>query len=167
MPGLVPRTRGRLCRPEEKPSGSSTQTAGDGTITNAYDRMSRLIGVDYSDSTPDVSRSYDLVGRLTSLSDGSGSVAYTYDTADRLTDISRTGGDAGINGTLHYDYDNAGNITGRTYPDTTSFSESFDDDGRLTSITSASVTTGFGYDAAGNLTTVTLPTGNGYVEHRS
>jgi RHS repeat-associated protein len=150
----------------ETPAGSSTPTAGDGTITDGYDRMSRLTGVDYSDSTPDVSRSYDLAGRPQTMGDGSGTVTYTYDNANRLTDIARSGGGSGLNGTFHYDYDNAGNITGRTYPDTTSASAGFDDDGRLTSVTSNTVTTSFGYDAAGNLTTTTLPSGNGYVESR-
>jgi RHS repeat-associated protein len=150
----------------ETPAGSSTQTVGDGTISYGYDRMSRLTGVDYSDSTPDVSRSYDLAGRPQTMGDGSGTVTYTYDNANRLTDIARSGGGSGLNGTFHYDYDDAGNITGRTYPDTTSASAGFDDDGHLTSVTSNTVTTSFGYDAAGNLTTTTLPSGNGYVESR-
>jgi RHS repeat-associated protein len=151
----------------ETPAGSSTQTAGDGTITYSYDRMGRETRVDYSDSTPDVVRTFDLAGRPATMNDGVGSVTYTFDNADRLTDIARTGGVAGVNGTFHYDYDNAGNITGRTYPDNTSGTQVFDDDGRLQSVTSGGVTTNFGYDAAGNLTTTTLPTGNGYVETRT
>jgi RHS repeat-associated protein len=152
---------------KETPVGSSTQTLGDGTISQSYDRMSRLTGVDYSDTTPDVTRTYDLAGRLQTIGDGSGTATYTYDNADRLTDITRSGGSAGINGTFHYDYDNAGNITGRTYPDTTTTTQVFDDDGRLAGVTSSTLTTSFGYDAAGNLTTTTLPSGNGYVATRS
>jgi RHS repeat-associated protein len=151
----------------ETPAGSSTQTAGDGTLTYTYDRMSRLATVDFSDSTPDVTRTYDLAGRLQTMVDGSGTVTYSYDNADRLTDIARTGGSSGINGTFHYEYDNSGNITGRTYPDSTATTEGFDDDGRITSVTSGSLTTTFGYDAAGNITTVTLPSGNGHVAARS
>ena len=148
---------------DETPAGSSTQTAGDGTISYGYDRMSRLTSVDYSDTTPDVSRTYDSAGRLQTMVDGSGTVTYSYDNADRLTDLTRSGAGAGLNGTFHYDYDNAGNIVGRTYPDSTATSQAFDDDGRLTSVSSASLTTSFGYDAAGNLTTTTLPSGNGYL----
>jgi RHS repeat-associated protein len=151
---------------EEKPSGSSTGTVGDGTITYGYDHMSRLTSVDYSDSTPDVSRTYDLAGRPATMDDGAGSVEYTFDDADHLTDAERTGGGAGLNGTFHYDYDEAGNITGRTYPDTSAMSAIFDDDGRLESVTSGSATTSFGYDEAGNVTTVTLPSGNGHVATR-
>lgn len=152
---------------KETPLGSSSPTTGDGTIIYGYDRMSRLTSVDYSDTTPDVSRTYDLAGRLQTMVDGAGTVTYTYDDADRVTDISRTGGGAGINGTFHYDYDNAGNIAGRTYPDASSATQAFDDDGRLASVTSGVVTTTFTYDAAGNLTTVTLPSGNGYIASRA
>jgi RHS repeat-associated protein len=151
----------------EKPSGSSTQTAGDGTLTYSYDRMGRLTGTDYSDSTPDVTHTYDAAGRETTMSDGLGLATYTYDNADRPTDIVRTGAGSGLNGTFHYDYDNAGNITGRTYPDSTAYTQAFDDDGRLTSITTGGATTSFGYDAADDLTTSTLPSGNGYVETRT
>lgn len=153
----------------ETPAGTSTPgTPGDGTITYAYDRMSRLTAVDYSDTTPDVTRTYDLAGRLDTMTDGAGgTVDYTFDAADRLTDIARTGASAGLNGTLHYDYDDAGNATGRTYPDGTAATFAFDDDGRLTSVASGGQTTTFGYDEAGSVTTVTLPSGNGHVATRT
>ena len=151
----------------EKPSGSSTPTAGDGTITYGYDRMSRPTSVDYSDATPDVARTYDDAGRLDTMTDASGTVDYSFDDADRLTDIARTGGGSGLNGTFHYGYDDAGNITARTYPDTTATSAIFDKDGRLRSVTSGGVTTSFGYDEANNITTVTLPSGNGHVATRT
>jgi YD repeat-containing protein len=85
----------------------STGTAGDGTITTSYDRLNRPTGVDYSDATPDVTRSYDLAGRPDQITDAAGTITYSFDDADRLTDITRTGGGSGLNGTLHYDYDNA------------------------------------------------------------
>lgn len=152
----------------ETPAGSSTQTAGDGTITYGYDRMSRLTSVDYSDTTPDVARTYDLAGRPATMTDGAGgSVTYGHDNADRLTAITRTGASGGLNGTLEYGYDNAGNITGRTYPDGTVTAQTFDDDGRLTTVSSGGQTTSFGYDAAGNLTALTLPSGNGHIATRS
>jgi RHS repeat-associated protein len=151
----------------ETAAGSSTGTVGDGTITYGYDRMNRLTSTDYSDSTPDVTRTYDLAGRPDTMVDGSGTLTYTHDNADRLTAIARTGGGSGLNGTLSYEYDDAGNITSRTLPDSSSSTYGFDDDGRLTTITSAGATTTLAYDAAGNLTSTTLPSGNGYVETRS
>jgi RHS repeat-associated protein len=151
----------------ETPAGSSTGTVGDGTISHGYDRMSRETSTDYSDSTPDVSRSYDLAGRPATMSDSSGTVTYTHDNADRLTDIARTGGGAGLNGTLSYGYDDAGNITSRTLPDSTGSSQTFDDDGRLATISSGGLTTSFAYDHAGHRITTALPAGNGHVETRT
>ncbi len=151
----------------ETPAGSATGTLGDGTITYGYDRMNRLASTDYSDSTPDVSRTYDDAGRPETMDDGVGSVIYTFDDADRLTEIARSGGGSGLNGSFLYGYDDAGNVTSRTYPDSSSVSGGFDDDGRLHTITSGGSTTTFDYDAAGNLTTTTLPLGNGYIETRS
>jgi RHS repeat-associated protein len=151
----------------ETPAGSSTGTTGDGTITYGYDRMSRQTAVDYSDSTPDITRDYDLAGRLEELTDGSGAVSYGYDDADRLTDATRSGGGSGLNGTFAYDYDDAGNILERTYPDSTLVDGAFDDDGRLESVTSGGLETTFDYDEAGNLTVETLPTTNGHIATRT
>jgi RHS repeat-associated protein len=151
----------------ETPTGSATPAGGDGTISRSYDRMSQPVGVDYSGATPDVTRSYDAAGRLQSMNDGAGALTYTFDNADRLTDIARTGGGAGLNGSFHYDYDNAGNISGRTYPDGTAVAQTFDDDSRLASVASGGQTTSFGYDEAANLTTLTLPAANGHVTTRS
>jgi RHS repeat-associated protein len=151
----------------ETASGSATGTAGDGTVAYAYDRMGRLTGVDYSDSTPDVARTYDLAGRVLTMTDAAGTVTYTHDDADRLTAVARTGADAGLNGTFSYAYDDAGNLTGRTYPDGTTASASFDDDARLAAVASGGATATFGYDDAGNLTTVTLPAANGHAATRT
>jgi RHS repeat-associated protein len=151
----------------ETPAGSSTGTVGDGTITYGYDRMNRLTTTNYSDSTPDVTRDYDLAGRLETMADAVGTVTYGYDDADRLETVTRTGGGNGLNGTFAYEYDEAGNIIERTYPDSTVVETDFDDDGRLETVTSGGVTTTFVYDEAGNIKTVTLPAGNGYAATRT
>jgi RHS repeat-associated protein len=151
----------------ETSAGSSTGTVGDGTITYDYDRMSRLTEVDYSDSTPDVTRDYDLAGRLETMTDAVGTVTYGYDELDRLETATRTGGGSGLNGTFAYEYDEAGNIIERTYPDSTVVENAFDDDGRLETVTSGGVTTTFVYDEAGNIETVTLPAGNGHAATRT
>ena len=151
----------------ETPAGTSTGTAGDGTITYGYDRMSRQTSVAYSDPTPGVTRTYDTAGRPATMVDQAGTATYTFDNADRLTDIVRTGGVAGVNGTLHYGYDAADNITGRTLPDGTAITIGFDDDNRPTTHAAASATTTVGYDEAGNITSVALPAGNGYTETRT
>lgn len=151
----------------ETPAGSSTGTVGDGTVTNGFDRMGRQTSTDYSDSTADITRTYDLAGRPATMVDGSGTATYTVDDADRLTAVARTGGGAGLNGNFSYGYDDAGNITGRTYPDAATSTQTFDNDGRLATIVAGGATTTLAYDEAGNLTSTTLPSGNGHVETRS
>ena len=140
---------------------------GDATTSFAYDRMNRLTNVNYSDTTPDVTLSYDDAGRRQQMDDGAGSESYTYDNDNRLLSITRSGADSGTNGTISYAYDDAGNITSRTYPDTTSLAATYTNDEQLHTITSSAATTTFAYDPAGNLTTTTLPTANGYVETRA
>jgi RHS repeat-associated protein len=142
-------------------NGNSTQTAGDGTTTYGYDAAGQLTSIGYSDSTPGVSFTYDNVGNRTQMTDGSGSQTYTYDAANRITGITR-----GTN-TFSYAYNLTGNLTSRTYPDSTVTTYAYDNDERLSSATSGGVTTAYGYDAASNLVTSTLPSGNGYVETRT
>jgi RHS repeat-associated protein len=130
-----------------------------GTTTFSFDRAGRKIGIDYSDSTPDVSYGYDIADRLTSLSDGAGSKGYGYDASDRLTSVTRGSSSFG------YAYDAAGNLTQTSYPDSTAVGYAYDHADRLTSLTQGSELTSYGYDAAGALTSKTLP--NGIVEGRS
>ena len=151
----------------ETPAGSSTGTAADGTISYGYDRLGRPTSTNYSDATADVTRTFDLAGRPATMVDGSGTVTYTLDDADRPTVMARTGGGSGLNGSFSYGYDDAGNITSRTYPDTSTSTQTFDDDGRLATIVAASATTTLAYDEAGNLTGTTLPAGNGHIESRA
>lgn len=64
-------------------------------------------------------------------------------------------------------YDLGSNIIERTYPDGTAVSSSYDDDSRLSSVTSGAKTTSYAYDVAGNLITTALPASNGHVETRT
>jgi RHS repeat-associated protein len=142
-------------------NGNATQTAGDGTTTYTYDRAGRQTGIDYSDSTPDVTFSYDAVANRTQMTDGAGTQTYAYDNVNRMTSVTR-GAD-----TFSYLYDLGGNITRRTYPDATVIDYAYDDDSRLQSATNGGSTTSYAYDAAGNLTATTLPAANGNVEERT
>jgi RHS repeat-associated protein len=142
-------------------NGNGTGTAGDGTTTYSYDRANRLTGIDYSDSTPDVTFTLDNVGNRTAMADGSGTETRDYDNLDRLTEVER-----GSN-TFNYVYDAAGNITRRTYPDSTVIDYTYDPLNRLSSITNGGNTSTYGYNAASHQTTLTLPAGNGYVETRT
>ncbi len=142
------------------PNGNATPTSGDGTTTFAYDVLNRLIAIDYSDSTPDVTFAYDAAGRRTSMTDGAGTELSSYDALGQLTGVTR-GGDS-----FGYQYDAVGNVTERSYPGVGSLTYTYDDDGRLAGVSRSGASTSYAYDSSGRLTTRTLPASNGYVETR-
>lgn len=143
------------------PQGNETPDPSDERISYAYDALDRLIGIDYSDATPDVSFAYDAAGNRTQMTDGAGTETYSYDALDRRTAVTR-GSD-----TFSYQFDPAGNVTRRTYPDGTVIDYTYGDEGRLNSVSSGGNVVTYSYDAAGNLTSTTLPAGNGHVESRT
>lgn len=143
------------------PQGNETPDPSDGRISYTYDALNRLIGIDYSDATPDVSFAYDAASNRTQMTDGAGTETYSYDALDRRTAVTR-GSD-----TFSYQFDPAGNVTRRTYPDGTVVDHAYDDEGRLASVSSDGNVVTYSYDAAGNLTSTTLPAGNGHVESRT
>jgi RHS repeat-associated protein len=85
-------------------------TQGPVTQTFSYDDADRVTEVNYSDSTPSVSYSYDTAGRVQTRTDASGITTYTYDPLGRLAARAHTAG----GGTLTYGYDLAGNLTSET-----------------------------------------------------
>jgi RHS repeat-associated protein len=142
-------------------NGNATVAAGDGRTAFGYDAASRLVRIDYSDSTPDVTFSYDAVGNRIAMTDGAGSETRSYDALDRLTSVTR-----GAN-TFSYGYDAVGNIARRTYPGGTTTVSVHDALDRMASATSGGQMTSYAYDAASNLTLTTLPSGNGHMETRA
>jgi YD repeat-containing protein len=111
-------------------AGNATQQAGDGTTTYTIDALNRLTGIDYSDSTPDVTLAYDANSNRTSMTDGAGTETYVYDDLNRLITVTRG------SQSFSYQYDAADAVTKRTYPDGTVVDYTFDDDGRLSTVTS-------------------------------
>ena len=62
-PPTTTRTAGTQDQPRgRQPAEAAPARPATGTITTGYDRLNRPTGVDYSDATPDVARSYDLAG---------------------------------------------------------------------------------------------------------
>lgn len=143
------------------PEGNATPTAGDWTITYAYDHLDRLTGIDYSDATPDVSFAYDENSNTTSMTDGSGTTSYVYDDLNRLTQVTK-GAD-----TFSYTYDPASNLLSRTYPGDVPTVYTYDFDSRLSTASHGTGITNYGYDEAGNVLSTTLPSSNGHVEART
>jgi RHS repeat-associated protein len=142
-------------------NGNATPASGDGTTSFAYDRAGQLNAIDYSDSTPDVSLAYDPAGNRIQMTDGAGTEVRTYDVVGRLETVTRAGD------TFAYGYDLAGQVTSRTYPAAPALDYGYDADGRLVSVAGGGQTTSLDYDAAGNLTRVTPPAANGYSESRT
>jgi RHS repeat-associated protein len=117
----------------------------DGTTSRTFDALNRLTAINYSDATPDVAYGYDAAGNRTSMTDGQGIETSTYDDAGRRTQVAR-----GLN-VFGYEYDAAGNVTKRTYPDATQVILGYDDDERLNSVTQGTAATSYSFDEAGNV----------------
>lgn len=116
--------------------------------------MGRVASVDYSDTaTPDVTRVYDAVGRITSMTDGGGTWTYGYDDAGRLISI-----DQGSR-SWDYDYDDASRITSRTVPSLGTVTQGYDSVGRPETIVQGTQTTTFDWDLDGRLASTALPNG--------
>lgn len=144
-----------------KPSGTATTTVGDSMLTYRYDRAGRLTGVDYSDTTPDLTYTYTPAGRpdvLTRAADalGAATIEYTYDDAGRPTALARTGPRPT---TATYTYTPAGRIAGATWSTGRSVAYAYNTAGQLTTVTPAGTPAvpaiTLGYDPAGNTTSVT------------
>jgi RHS repeat-associated protein len=142
------------------PSGNRTSlTDAKGAVTSStYDAANRLTGVSYSDATPSVAYSYDADNLRVEMTDGTGTTTYTYNTANELTGV--THGSA----TYAYTYDPDGDVTQRTYPDSTTITYTYDKDDRLASLSTGGATTTYSYDPDGDLSTEVLPSANGYTE---
>lgn len=133
------------------------------TTTHTYDGRGEVTNTAYSDGTPAVTQTFDKAGHLTGLTDATGTRTLAYDTAGRLTGVTGTSTEAGFT----YTYDNAGNVTSRTYPDGEKTTYTYTKDNRQATQTADGATTTYGYDAAGNLTSAAPPTTVGYTETRA
>lgn len=151
---------GNLAKTVDAKGNATTATTTDGTTVLNYDEVNRLVGVDYSDVTPDASYVYDEADNRVGMTDGSGTTSYTYDASNRLTAATR--------GTrvLGYSWDPAGNVTSQSYPDGSQVSYTYDDNSRLSTVASGTPTTRYSYTPAGQIARVALPPGNGHVEER-
>lgn len=114
-----------------------------------YDNLGRVILTDAPGAEPDVTSSYDNLGRLTGASQTGDSVAYVWDALGRRTATTSV-----VDGTslgYSFQYDLAGHRTHLTYPDGVYFDYNYDVLGRMTAIrdTGGVAQVTFGYDAAG------------------
>ncbi|WP_165987385.1 RHS repeat domain-containing protein [Streptomyces sp. YIM 98790] len=135
------------------------------TTTYTLDPLGQLLQTDYSDTTPDVTLTYNGAGQVTQITDGTGTRSYgNRDGEGRPRTVTLPTGQ----GSIAYTYDADGNIASIRTPSNQTTRYTYNDDGRMISQTIASThTTAYAYDPAGNLTTVTSPTGNGHTETRA
>jgi RHS repeat-associated protein len=108
------------------------------TATSTYTPLDQLSGVSYSDSTHDVSYTFDANGNRTAMTDASGTSSYSYDPFGELTSTEN-----GASKTVSYSYDALGDTTAITYPL----------GGGATWASTDTVS--YGYDPASELSTVT------------
>ncbi|MBL8484428.1 MAG: RHS repeat protein, partial [Rhodocyclaceae bacterium] len=120
-----------------------------------YDQAGRVTGIERPDGSEQMR--YDAVGRLIAVESASGSVQYTYDTADRLVEEIQT--HHGSTWRIAYTYDALDRRRTRTINGTAETAYTWDNAGRLASISFQGDTTRYAWDAAGRLTQKTLPNG--------
>lgn len=132
------------------PAGATTMTS--------YDPAGRVTALSYSDGvTPNVTGiGYDADGRRTTMTDGTGTSSWTYDTFGELVSAVN-----GAGATVAYGYDNDGNPTSITYPDSSVVTNGYNTIDQLASVTDgASNKTTFGYNPDGANTTTAYPSGD-------
>lgn len=118
-----------------------------------YDAEDRLSSLAYADGTA-VSYVRDAVGDRISMRDTTGTTTYSYDLLRRLTSVTDPS-----RKTVAYSYDTNGLRTGLTYPDGRTATYLYDALDRLTTVAFDGGSTRYAYDAVGNATATSLPNG--------
>jgi len=127
------------------PAGNQlTSENPDGvTATDTYTPLDQLATVSYSDSTHDVSYTYDADENRTAMTDASGTSSYSYNPFGELSSAEN-----GASQSVSYSHDASGDTTAVTYPLGAGATWANTD------------TVTYGYDAASELTSVTDFNGN-------
>lgn len=135
----------------------ATKTDRKGIVTTyAYDILGRLTGKSYSDgTTPPVTYTYDVAGRMATAANGTDTLTWAYDLAGQLVSEES----AKNNSLVSYTYDAAGNRLTLSLDGQLFTSYAYDDASRLTSITRGSDVYGFAYDELNRRTSLTYPNG--------
>jgi RHS repeat-associated protein len=125
------------------------------TTTFSYDGASRLTSKTYSDGTPQVTFTYDSMGRTLTAANQTDTLTWTYDLVGQLLSEA-----SAKNATVvAYDHDAGGNLQRLTLNDAIAIAYAYDDDSRLTSITRNANVFTFGYDASHQRTSLVFPNG--------
>ena len=141
----------------------SFTTRANVVASYAYDNRDRLLNTDWSDTTPDSTRSYDATGRLLALTTaGVSTHTYTYNAAGQL--LSETTAPVALaptTFTVGYAYDLDGRRSQLTYPDTSVVTYDYTPRGQLSAISADGPPplATFAYDLLGRRTQKKLENG--------
>jgi RHS repeat-associated protein len=113
-------------------------------VSYSYDELNRLTFIDYPGTDEDITYTYDQtasgyynIGRMTSMTDASGSISYYYDEYGEMVKEVKTFTDLpGKSFITEYSYDADGNLWKLEYPDGRLVTYSYDNAGRVSSVTS-------------------------------
>jgi len=123
----------RVTTREYDAAGNLTETedALERTVTYDYDKADRLIELDYSDeATADIAYKYDEDGNVVEMTDGTGTTTREYDQLGRLTEVEN-----GNEEVVEYAYNLGDQQTEIIYPNGEPVERTFDDAGRLETVT--------------------------------
>lgn len=110
--------------------------------TFSYNGRHLVTGISYGvpagvAATPNVAFGYDSAGNRRWMTDGMGRVDYVYDTVSRVTSETRQFSEIGASYTLTYEYNLSGELTSMTYPWGAQVGYSYDQVGRVISVSGA------------------------------
>jgi RHS repeat-associated protein len=144
-----------------KSNMTQNRTRAGVTMTCTIDNRNRDTFCDWSDSTPDVTKTYDAAGRVLSVSNSVATSTFTYDAANQMLSESIT--ISGLSGakTVAYTYDADGNRASLTDPNGSVIAYSYTARGQVASIVADGPPplATFAYDVAGRRTSRTLENG--------
>ena len=131
------------------------------TMSCTFDNRNRDTFCDWSDSTPDVTKTYDVAGRVLSISNSVAASAFSYDAANQMLSESIT--ISGLTGakTVAYSYDADGNRASLTDPSGSVITYSYSGRNQVEAIVADGPPplATFTYDTAGNRTSRSLENG--------
>jgi len=124
-------------------------------MTCTYDNRNRETLCDWSDGTPDVTKGYDAVGRITSINNANSELTYTYDDAGQLLSEAQKVMALAQTKTVAYAYSPDGLRSRLTYPDGKELTYTYTARGQMRDVNFTYLTNPlarYSYDLAGRRT---------------